>query len=73
MHITSTGLEQEHIYWNMKKYYLIYPTQECKGGPMHLNEYGPAESVRTYAIISRYLSGIVQHTQTPFILEYEEV
>lgn len=40
---------------------------------MHLNEYGPAESVRTYAVISRYLCGIVQHTQTPFILEYEEV
>jgi len=40
---------------------------------MHLNEYGPAESVRTYAVISRYLCGIVQHTQTPFIMEYEEV
>ena len=27
---------------------------------------------KTYAIIQRYTCGIVQHTQTPYILEYEE-
>ena len=39
---------------------------------MHLNLAGKAESKKTFAIISRYLGGIVQHTQTPYIMEYEE-
>ena len=57
----------------MKKYALIYPTQECRGGGMHLNLAGKAENKKTFALISRYLSGIVQHTQTPYIMEYEEL
>lgn len=57
----------------MKKYALIYPTQECRGGAMHLNLAGKAENKKTFAIISRYLGGIVQHTQNPYIMEYEEI
>lgn len=37
---------------------------------MHLNPAKDATMAKTYAIVSRYLCGIVQHTQTPFILEY---
>ena len=50
--------------------YLVYPTQTCRGGDMHLNPAKDATMAKTYAIMSRYLCGIVQHTQTPFILEY---
>lgn len=39
---------------------------------MHLNPTKNAKEAKTYAVISRYLCGIVQHTQTPFIIEYEE-
>jgi hypothetical protein len=39
---------------------------------MHLNLAGKAENKKTFAIISRYLGGIVQHTQTTYIMEYEE-
>lgn len=39
---------------------------------MHLNPAKNTKEAKTYAVISRYLCGIVQHTQTPFIIEYEE-
>lgn len=40
---------------------------------MHLNSTKDAAKAKTYAVIQRYLCGIVQHTQTPFVMEYEEV
>ena len=58
---------------NMKKFYLCYPTQECMGGAMHLNPMKNATQAKTYAVIQRYMAGIVQHTQTPFVMEYEEL
>lgn len=39
---------------------------------MHLNVAGKAECKKVFAIISRYMCGIVQHTQTPYVIEYEE-
>ena len=39
---------------------------------MYLNLAGKAEEKKTFAVISRYMCGIVQHTQTPMVLIYEE-
>lgn len=54
----------------MRSRELVYPTQSCRGGSMKLNSKRTTEC-KTYAIIERYLCGIVQHTQTPFVMEYE--
>ena len=40
---------------------------------MHLNPMKNATQAKTYAVIQRYMAGIVQHTQTTFVMEYEEL